>query len=144
MTVRLYTNTSQNNVAEKSITQINDTTLTVDFVLMDVINPTFTVAGKYPDCNYVYIPYTDRYYYARATLLANNTTKLDCKCDVLMTCNKRGNLYGTSQYVARCETNRNNSLIDTLLPVKADYQVICSNKTSVPASTKNIIVGVIS
>lgn len=144
MTVKLYTNTSQNNVAEKSITQISNGALMVDFILMDVINPTFTVAGKYPECNYVYIPYTDRYYHAKPTLLSNNTTKLDCKCDVLMTCNKRGNLYGTSQYVARCETDKNTDIIDTLLPIKADYQVSCINKATTPTSTKNIIVGVIS
>jgi len=144
MNVKLYTNTSQNNVTEKSITQITNSDLTVDFVLMDVINPTFTVAGNYPECNYVYISYTDRYYYARATLLSNNTTKLDCKCDVLMTANKRGNLYGTSQYVARCETDRNNALIDTLLPIKTEYTVHCNPVDTTPTSTKNIIVGVIA
>lgn len=144
MTVKLYTNTSQNNVAEKSITQIVNGALTVDFVLMDVINPTFTVTGKYPECNYVYIPYTDRYYYAKATLLSNNTTKLDCKCDVLMTCNKRGNLYGTAQYVARCETGRNDNIIDSLIPQKTEYEVHCLPKENALAfSEHNILIGVI-
>lgn len=143
MTCKLYINTSQNNVVEKSIEQIGSP-LTCDFVVLDVNNPQFIVNGLHGDCNYIYIPYLDRYYYAKATLLSNKTTKFDCKCDVLMTVNKRGNLYGTSQYVARCETANNDTLIDSLIPLKNEYVVNCSNKGNIPDSTKNIIVGVVS
>lgn len=143
MTCKLYINTSQNNVAEKSIEQIGNA-LTCDFIVLDVNNPQFIVNGLHGDCNYVYIPYLDRYYYARATLLSNKTTKLDCKCDVLMTANKRGNIYGTSQYVARCETETNTNLIDSLIPIKNEYRVYGAPVSTIPDSAKNIIVGVIS
>lgn len=143
MTCKLYATSSQNNVAEKNLVQLGDS-LTCDFVVLDVNNPQFIVNGMHGDCNYVYIPYLDRYYYARATLLSNKTTKLDCKCDVLMTANKRGNIYGTSQYVARCETVRNDAIIDNLMPQKAEYEVHCLPKdNNLAFSEHNIIIGVI-
>jgi len=140
MTVELYTNISPNNVVSKNITEIKS--LIADMpVSFDVLNPSIIVNGKYPECNYVYIPYTGRYYYCKPTLLSNNTTKVDCKVDVLMSA--QSSIYGTSQYVARCETSENNALIDSTIPLKNEYTVICTKYSDISASTNNIIVGVI-
>ena len=142
MTVKLYTNHSANNVANKNISEIK--TITADFPLsFDVINPSIIVNGKYPECNYIYIPYVNRYYYCKATILSNNTTKLDCKVDVLMTA--KDSIYGTTQYVARCETSENNEIIDSTIPLKNEYTVYCTKILSaITPSTDNIIIGVIA
>lgn len=140
MTVKLYTNISPNNVVSKNISEIKSVIADMP-VSFDVLNPSIIVNGKYPECNYIYIPYTGRYYYCKPTLLSNNTTKLDCKVDVLMSA--RSSIYGTSQYVARCETSENNALIDSVIPLKNEYTVICTKYSDISASTNNIIVGVI-
>lgn len=144
MIVRLYETTSENNVADKTLTELKSTTCDMP-VSFDVSNPTFIVAGKYPDCNYVYIPYTDRYYYAKATLLSNNNTKLDCHTDALTTAYKRGDILGTSQYVARCETVSNPTIIDNLIPLKNETTTYClPYGYEIPSSINSIIIGVIS
>lgn len=144
MIVRLYETTSENNVADKALTDLKAMTCDMP-VSFDVSNPSFIVAGKYPNCNYVYIPYTDRYYYARATLLSNNNTKLDCHTDPLTTAYKRGNILGSTQYVARCETISNPAVIDNLIPLKNETTTYClPYGNEIPSSTNSIIIGVIS
>ena len=140
MTVKLYTNISSNNVVSKNISEIKSVIADMP-VSFDVLNPSIIVNGKYPECNYIYIPYTGRYYYCKPTLLSNNTTKFDCKVDVLMSA--QSSVYGTSQYVARCETADNPLIIDSTIPLKNEYTVICSKYSTINASTNNIIVGVI-
>lgn len=140
MTVKLYTNYSQNNVVDKNIDEIKSVIADMP-VSFDVLNPSIIVNGKYPECNYIYIPYTNRYYYCKPTLLSNNTTKLDCKVDVLMS--SQSSIYGTSQYVARCETSENTVIIDSTIPLKNEYTVICTKYSDIVSSTNNIIVGVI-
>lgn len=140
MTVKLYTNHSQNNVVSKDIIEIKS--LIADMpVSFDVLNPSIIVNGKYPECNYIYIPYTNRYYYCKATLLSNNTTKLDCKVDVLMSA--KNHIYGTQQYVARCETMENPNIIDNAIPLKSEYETHCLPHSAVSSSTNTIIIGVI-
>lgn len=140
MTVKLYTNHSANNIVSKDIIEIKS--LIADMpVSFDVLNPSIIVNGKYPECNYIYIPYTGRYYYCKPTLLSNNTTKLDCKVDVLMSA--QSSIYGTSQYVARCETSGNTALIDSTIPLKNEYTVICTKYSDIASTANNIIVGVI-
>lgn len=140
MTAKLYTNHSANNVVDKNIDEIK--TVIADLpVSFDVLNPSIIVNGKYPECNYIYIPYTNRYYYCKPTLLSNNTTKLDCKVDVLMSA--QNSVYGTSQYVARCETSENPAIIDSTIPLKNEYTVICTKYSDISANNNNIIVGVI-
>ena len=140
MNVTLYTNTSQNIVVDKAITTIKSTTCEMP-VSFDVSTPSFIVNGQYPSCNYVYIPHTGRYYYAKATLLSNNCTKLDCRTDVLRTA--KNNIYGTSQYVSRCESATNNDIIDTAIPIKNEYRVYCNPYGAVPSSSNTILIGVI-
>lgn len=144
MIVKLYETTSENNVADKSISLLNssDCDMPISF---DISNPSFVVNGKFPTCNYVYIPYTDRYYYARATILSHNTTKLDCHTDPLTTAYKRGNILGSTQYVARCESISNPSVIDNLIPLKNETTTYClPYGNDIPSSTNPIIIGVIS
>ena len=140
MNVTLYTNTSQNNVVSKSISSIKSVTAEMP-VSFDVSTPSFIVNGQYPSCNYVYISNTGRYYYAKATLLSNNCTKLDCRTDVLMTA--KNNIYGTSQYVSRCETATNTDIVDTSIPIKNEYRVYCNPYGAVPSSSNTILIGVI-
>lgn len=141
MTVTLYENTSQNSVVTKELTEIASVSADMP-ISFDVSAPSFIVNGKHPACNYVYIPYTGRYYYAKATLLSNNTTKLDCKTDVLMTA--KNNIYGTNQYVSRCESAENTNIIDTQIPLKNEYKTYCSRGTAVPSANNTILIGVIN
>lgn len=116
MTVKLYNNNSPNKTVNKDITLID----TVDCILYDttsILNPVIKLKNI-PSCNYLYIPYLNRYYYITDIVTSNQSCYVSCKCDVLMT--YKENIYNTNQLVIRSETFHDTMLVDTAYNMSTD------------------------
>ena len=93
--IRLMTNNSATNVADKDTTEI--TTLTG--VLRNetsIIKPTIIIEAPvhdFAECNYFYIPQFNRYYFVTdIRSIRAGLTEISGRCDVLTTALKKGNL----------------------------------------------------
>lgn len=116
MTVKLYNNNSENRVVNKNITFIQ----TYDCILYNSSSITNIVLKlkHIPEGNYLYIPYFGRYYYIVDIVTDSQSCYVTCKCDVLMS--YKADIYGTEQLVSRCESLRDNMLVDTAFNMSAD------------------------
>lgn len=116
MTVKLYRNNSDSRVVDKDITFIRD----YDCILYNASSVTNIVLKlkNIPEGNYIYIPYLNRYYYIVDVVTDSQCCYVTCKCDVLKT--YKDNIYGTEQMISRCETLRDNMLVDTAFNMSSD------------------------
>lgn len=84
-TCTLYTNSSNPNVFNKSISSLGD--FSCDFKnMIDVETPEVYVAAgdTYDKANYMYIPEFGRYYFCKARSGTGNTITFECTSDPLM------------------------------------------------------------
>ena len=80
ITVTFYDNASDNNVLNKSLTQLSEKTISVKGD-MNLIRPEFVINGTI-DCNYMHM--LGRYYYITCTAMSGEITKISGKSDPLM------------------------------------------------------------
>lgn len=85
-TIKTYWNKSDNNVVNKSLTDVATLTGSLRNE-SEVVNPTILIENADPNgFNYVYIEQFKRYYYVvRRTSVRNNLVSIECHVDVLMT-----------------------------------------------------------
>lgn len=85
MTVDLYINKSQNNVVLKDVTLIKNV-MCRPYETINIINPSLIIDYDVLllNCNYVYIPDFNRYYFAVINVNTDNSITLSCNVDVLM------------------------------------------------------------
>lgn len=116
MVIKFYKNNSPSNKIDKDIELVNTVS---DGVLFDssILTPTIKLKNI-PTGNYCYIPYLDRYYYVNDVVTGQQCCYVYCSIDVLNT--YKGNIYNTSQFVARSETLRDSMLVDTSFNMSAD------------------------
>lgn len=113
MTVTLYTNSSDNKVVSKSITQIESKTCN-PFKEVSVIAPVIIVAGEISaSVNYMYIDKFARYYYITNIVYNGNQSVIYGRVDSLMSFS--ANIYESAQFVNRSETTYNLELTDNLI-----------------------------
>lgn len=118
------------------------TTRTVTLVEpCDILNPTIITAGSYINANYV-TGLFGRNYYITSQNLANGKNFVTLKCDVLSSF--ANSIIGTSQYVVRCETENNDAIIDTAIPLKNEYKTVCTKGAAIPSGTSMFLIGVIN
>lgn len=118
------------------------TTRTVTLVEpCDILNPTIITAGSYINANYV-TGLFGRNYYITSQNLTNGKNLVTLKCDVLTSFSN--SIIGTSQYVVRCETENNNDIIDTAIPLKSEYKTVCTKGAEIPSGTSMFLIGVIN
>lgn len=116
MTVKEYLNTDDNRKVNKNLTFI----ATHDCILYNSTSITTPVLKfkHIPTGNYIYIPYFNRYYFITDVVTDNGSCYVSCKCDVLYT--YRDSIYGTDQFITRCESLRDNMLTDTAFNMSVD------------------------
>lgn len=116
MTVKEYKNSSNSMEVNKDITFI----MNHDCILYNSTSITSPVLKfkNIPTGNYLYIPYFNRYYFIVDIVTDNGCCYVSCKCDVLYT--YKDNIYGTEQYISRCESLRDEMLVDTAFNMSAD------------------------
>lgn len=133
-------NEPKNKVIKKPVTV---TTRTVTLVEpCDILNPTIIVAGSYINANYV-TGLFGRNYYITSQNLTNGKNLVTLKCDVLTSFSN--SIIGTSQYVVRCETEINDDIIDTAIPLKNEYKAVCTKgEKEIPSGTSMFLIGVIN
>lgn len=111
MTIILYNNLSDMNVVNKDLTliaELNDDSLRNS---TEFINPTIRVKcddGDAVNCNYLYIQEFGRYYYAKASVVANGLFEFECKNDPLMS-------WWDNVKECDCIIERNENLYNTYL-----------------------------
>lgn len=114
MTIKLYSNTSDKIVVDKSITQIGADitgTLREDCSVTDpVIKLENTVGSNITTCNYAYISEFGRYYYINNIVCTGKLFELHMHVDVLMS--YRGAIRTNSAVISRQEKNYNLYLQD--------------------------------
>lgn len=118
--VTLYTNSSSNNTADKVITQIGETSFTVNPThSISVLNPDIIVTynAAYLSCNYCYIPLFKRYYYVTVETDTAQRMILHCSVDALTTAYKLHNLSSKSVSVVRSESEGATDIVDKSFPV---------------------------
>lgn len=106
----------------------------------DILNPAIITAGSYINANYVTGLFSRNYYIVSQTL-SNGRNYLQLKCDVLTSFS--GNIYGTTQFVARSQTGYDNSIPDNIVPLKQDTNYTVKSIGESITSTENYIIGVI-
>lgn len=124
MNITLYKNTSPSNVVNKTITQLSSGTCTLK-EKTSIVNPVFLLADigtHYSDCNYIYVPELNRYYYVLDVIaVRNGVWELHCHVDVLMT--YRNEIRSQTCIVERQENISNMYLSDPRLKVQANPYV---------------------
>ena len=85
MNITLYSNSSDNNVVTKNISQIASLTGSLRNE-SGIMSPSILIEGTYPSANYCYISDWGRYYFIEEIIsVRNNVSEIRCRIDTLMT-----------------------------------------------------------
>lgn len=85
MNITLYSNSSDNNVVTKNISQIASLSGSLRNE-SGIMSPSILIEGTYPSANYCYISDWGRYYFIEEIIsVRNNITEIRCRIDTLMT-----------------------------------------------------------
>ena len=85
MNITLYSNSSDNNVVTKNISQIASLTGSLRNE-SGIMSPSILIQGTYPSANYCYISDWGRYYFIEEIIsVRNNISEIRCRIDTLMT-----------------------------------------------------------
>lgn len=85
MNITLYSNSSDNNVVTKNISQIANLTGSLRNE-SGIMSPSILIQGTYPSANYCYISDWGRYYFIEEIIsVRNNISEIRCRIDTLMT-----------------------------------------------------------
>lgn len=110
MTIKLYTNSSDLEVVNKSLTEL--ITLTGDLKNeTEFINPVIRICcndSTAVSCNYLYVQEFGRYYFAKPKCIAKGIYEFSCKADVLKS-------WWESFKECDCIIERNEKLYNTYL-----------------------------
>ncbi len=126
ITSTFYINSSAENVLNKSLTEIKSVKYQV-WEPFDILHPTLTVRrdDALLDCNYVYIPKFNRYYFATIQVQKGNEMIVSCDIDPLESWKTRG-LLDLSVPVIRQENKYNMYITDSKMPflAKGEKQIV--------------------
>lgn len=126
ITSTFYINSSAENVLNKSLTEIKEVKYQV-WEPFDILHPTLTVRrdDSLLDCNYVYIPKFNRYYFATVQVQKGNEMIVSCDIDPLESWKTRG-LLDLSVPVIRQENKYNMYITDSKMPflAKGEKQIV--------------------
>lgn len=126
ITSTFYINSSAENVLNKSLTEIKSVKYQV-WEPFDILHPTLTVRrdDALLDCNYVYIPKFNRYYFATVQVQKGNEMIVSCDIDPLESWKTRG-LLDLSVPVIRQENKYNMYITDSKMPflAKGEKQIV--------------------
>ena len=129
ITLKAYKNLSENNVVDKSITQLGSDLSGVLRSDCSVIDPIIAIQGipgeNIANLNYIYIPSFNRYYYVNNIVIKNKDIfELHCHVDVLMT--YKSGIRGNSAVISRQENAYNLYLPDGAFKTYSNphYQII--------------------
>lgn len=140
-----YNVTFSNAIEPKNKVIKNPVTVTTRTVTLvepcDILNPTIITAGSYINANYV-TGLFGRNYYITSQNLTSGKNFVTLKCDALTSFAK--SIIGTSQYVVRCESESNDEIIDTAIPLKNEYKTVCTKGGAIPSGTSMFLIGVIN
>lgn len=85
MNITLYSNSSDNNVVTKNISQVASLTGSLRNE-SGIMSPSILIQGTYPSANYCYISDWGRYYFIEEIIsVRNNISEIRCRIDTLMT-----------------------------------------------------------
>ena len=134
MEIYLYKMTSDPLCYNKKREQIAK--LNCDIKLpIDIESPTIIIKGDYYNCNYVYIPHFNRYYFVeKVTGICDDLVQFECLSDVLSS-NPITNLFAL---VERQEFKRNTQIVDNELIAQANNNFLCRTVGNPVISTYNI------
>lgn len=127
MTLKLYTNYSDKNHLDKSITQQGSDitgTLREDCSIVDPVIKIESITNfNISTCNYAYISEFGRYYYITNIVCVGKLYELHMHCDVLMSF--KSQIRGNSAVIARNENTYNLYLTDGVFKTYANphYQI---------------------
>lgn len=124
MTLKLYTNTSDNNVMDKSLTQKGSNitgTLREDCSIIDPVIALENISTYLTDINYAYISEFDRYYYINNIICKGKLFELHMHVDVLMSF--RSQIRTNNAVIARQEDVYNLYLQDGVMKTYADPHI---------------------
>lgn len=122
MTLKLYTNYSDKNHLDKSITQQGTDisgTLREDCSVVDPVIKIQSITNfDISTCNYAYISEFGRYYYITNIVCVGKLYELHMHCDVLMSF--KSQIRGNTAVISRNENNYNLYLQDGVFKTKAN------------------------
>ena len=102
---------------------------------IDIESPTIIIKGDYYNCNYVYIPHFNRYYFVeKVTGICDDLVQFDCLSDVLSS-NPITNIVAL---VERQEFKRNTKIVDNELIAQANNNFLCRTVGNPVISKYNI------
>ena len=85
MNITLYSNSSDNNVVTKTISQVASLSGSLRNE-SGIMSPSILIEGTYPSANYCYISDWGRYYFIEEIIsVRNNISEIRCRIDTLMT-----------------------------------------------------------
>lgn len=136
MFLRLYKNSSADNVVDKSIKLLHefeevifkeDSSIYLPVIIIGGIkNDAFIDLETIAKCNYFSLPKFDRYYYITDIIMKKGQCiEIHGKVDVLMTF--KADIMSSSQepqLIVRQEVKKNNYLVDSEMPLSSKKQII--------------------
>lgn len=127
MILKLYKNKTPDNTLEKNIEFITDVSTLGIYDSIDITNPTFVLNynEKIFNCNYLYCPDLNRYYFCNLSVNNEKRFVITCKVDVLMSYKEA--LKKCSVTVIRSESvGRPTYIPDSSLPLYPSSQYVTS------------------
>lgn len=123
MNINLYNTVSPRNKLNKTLNLVADIT-GESTIAMDELNPNFIVSKGHligvQNSNYLYCTDTGKYYYIEDYTIENQTVRIKCKIDVLMT-------YKTQILSNTCTISRNEKVANAYL-LDNGYQILAYDK----------------
>ena len=126
VTINTYTNSSDDNTLNKSITLVGTGVTAVLKDDTDLINPTLILSGNVSQAfNYVEIEDFNRYYFVTSRTYAQQRYYVQLSVDVLMSFNSE--ISDLNVIANRSSSNFNLYQKDTQLPRREDDIIVCQN-----------------
>ena len=136
MFLRLYKNSSADNVVDKSINLLHEFEEVIFkeessfffpvIIIGGIKNDSFIDLESISKCNYFSLPKFDRYYYITDIIMKKGQCiEIHGKVDVLMSF--KADIMSSSQYtqlIVRQEVKKNNYLVDSEMPLSTKKQII--------------------
>lgn len=136
MLLRLYKNSSADNVVDKSINLLHEFEEVIFkeessfffpvIIIGGIKNDAFIDLESIAKCNYFSLPKFDRYYYITDIIMKKGQCiEIHGKVDVLMSF--KDDIMSSSQYtqlIVRQEVKKNNYLVDSEMPLSTKKQII--------------------
>ncbi len=141
MMITFYKTSDESIKVNKNLTTIKSFDGSIMSTMPEVVDPVIQVplSNELLDCNYLYIPEFNRYYFAKGRVINGGIIEFSAHCDVLMT--YKDEIKNLDAIVSRQENVYNLYQNDAMLPLYVNKKIqYLKSKSVIPLNPSYILI----